>query len=264
MVSMRHVVHIGFHKTGSTWLQGQVFPNAQGVIPTTDDKLAYYLIRDLTNGEEFRRDTFAAFVNEAPGRLLLSYEGIVGSPWNLGVTADERADRLSSVVPDADIVVVRRDPAELRRSLYVQWIQQGGAGTEADFEASVLNRDYLDIDGGIARFEKRFDRVHVFPYEVLKNTPGAFLSQLGEAVDAVFPLPDRVALVNPSLQGWRLSLLRRWNRAFRKTMWHPNPWVPLPGAGLVRNVLQASQVGGVSEVRRRYRAKASRDGADVQ
>jgi len=257
MVSMRHVVHIGFHKTGSTWLQEHVFPHAQGVIPTTHDKLAYQLIRDLTEGEVFRRNTFEAYVREAPDRLLLSYEGIVGSPWNLGVTADERADRLLSVVPDADIVVVRRDPSELRRSLYVQYIQQGGAGTESSFQANVLNRDYLDVDGGIARFQERFERVHVFSYDVVKRSPGEFLTQLGDAVDAVFPLPERMALVNPSLRGWRLSVLRWWNRAFRKTMWNPDPWVALPGAGVVRYALQYAQADGLRAVRRRYKTRAT-------
>lgn len=260
---MRHVVHIGFHKTGSTWLQEHIFPNAQGVIPTTEDKLAYQLIRDLTEGEVFRHSTFEAYVNEAPGRLLLSYEGIVGSPWNLGVTADERADRLLSVVPDADIVVVRRDPSELRRSLYVQYIQQGGAGTESTFEEKVLNRDYLDVDGGIARFQQRFERVHVFPYELLKRSPAEFLAQLGDAVDAGFSLPERVALVNPSLRGWRLSTLRWWNRAFRKTMWNPDPWVALPGAGVFRYALQYAQADGLREVVRRYKTRGSRDTADI-
>lgn len=262
MVSMRHIVHVGYHKTGSTWLQSQVFPHAQGVISTTDDKLAFHLIRDLTNSTRFRRQTFEAFVNEAPDRLLLSYEGIVGSPWNLGVSADERADRLVSVVPDADIVLVRRDPSELRWSLYVQWIQQGGVGTESDFEDEVLNRDYLDIEAGIDRFKKRFNRVHVLPYDVLRHSPAEFLTELGEAVDAEFPLPGRISLVNPSLHGWRLSVLRWWNRAFRKTTWHPDPWIPIPGAGLIRNVLQASQVAGLREVRRRYQARAARDVSD--
>ena len=254
---MRHIAHIGFHKTGSTWLQEEIFPNVVGAIPTTHDKVAYQLIRDLTEGETFREKTFTAFVEEAPGRVLLSYEGIIGSPWNLGVSAAERADRLRAVVPDADIVVVRRDPGELRRSLYVQYIQQGGALNQPRFEAEVLNEDYVDVDAGIERYKERFDRVHVFDYQLVKSAPGRFLAELGEAVDAEFPLPGRVALVNPSLKGWRLDLLRRWNRAFRKSMWNPDPWLAVPGAGLFRYALQISQAYGLAEVVRRLRSRSS-------
>ena len=254
---MRHIAHIGFHKTGSTWLQDEVFPNVVGAISTSHDKIAYQLIRNLTEGETFLEHTFSAYLGEAQGRVLLSYEGIIGSPWNLGVSASERADRLKMVVPDADIVVVRRDPEELRRSLYVQYIQQGGIGTEDEFEADVLNDDYLNVDIGIDRFRERFDRVHVFEYELVRRSPDQFLAQLGEAVEAEFPAPQKVATVNPSLRGWRLDVLRWWNKAFRKTMWNTDPWVALPGAGLFRYALQISQAYGVAELMRRLRSRSA-------
>lgn len=230
------IVHVGLHKTGSTWLQKYVFPSVRGAIFGNDQVFAT-LLRNMTSNEPFHEKAFRAAIEGTADKVLLSRESLAaGSPWGT-LDADTNADKLARVAPDARIILFTRERSSLTRALYAQYVHEGGYYSRDVFERKVLSGDYLDFEATVERWRKRFDRVLLLRHEELRDDPGACLQKIGDFADIRLWLPE-TCRTNVSLRGWRLHTLRAWNRAFRVSEHNPGPLVPLPGAALMRRILQ--------------------------
>jgi hypothetical protein len=132
------------------------------------------------------------------------------------------------------------------RSLYGQYVAIGGwvdfdrflrsdaPGLAWDPDHLAFHRLvelYLDLFGG---------RVLVLPYELLRRDPRAFLEGLAHRLGTVVSEGVDPSLLNPSLSGWRLTTVRLWNRAFRRSRFDPNPILPLRGGSRLRDSLRGS------------------------
>ena len=246
----RHLVHVGLHKTGSTWLQNDVFPQLPGFTFGNFDPVLSALLGNLMSADDdhFFDVAFAAVVAHYEARetrLLLSHEGLSGSLFATGATGRRSARRLASVLPDADVLLLIRNQPEMLLAAYAQYVNEGGSAsfsrfTTGDVEGPVFELEsleyhrlleiYVDLFGG--------ERVCVFPYEHLRNEPTAFLDELHRRYGAdLGELSTR--RVNVSLSPAGLAVLRTWNRLFRATAFNPSPALrPLPGGRRVRNSLQ--------------------------
>lgn len=230
-----HIVHVGLMKTGSTWLQRQVFPKVERAVPTSDNKVMTDLLMNLTDDDRFMADTFRAALDEIGGRVLMSWECLSGRPWghwDIG----RNVDRLVSVAPEAMIVLVRRDQGEWLRSLYGQYVNRGGIFGQERFEREILDSRYLNVDATVAKFEERFPKVLVVDYADLRS--GVGIGKVEQFADVRFRGPLDGGAVNPTLTGWRLVTLRAVNRLFRESEHNPSPRWPIEGAAGMRNVLQ--------------------------
>ena len=237
---MQHVFHVGYHKTGTTWLQKRVFPTAEGITPVGSHPVIRPLVASLARDEKHMPATLRAALGEIGGRALVSYEALVGSPWGHGPSPQQRAERLASVVPDAKIILTVRDPDDLRRSLYAQYVNEGGYLRKPSFAKHVLSSDYLDAEAAKARWHSLFADVLVVAYERLRSQPEAVVREIASFADIGLSVPLPGRRDNPSLSGWRLWLLRSWNRHCRRSAMNPDPWLPVPRAHLMRKVLQRS------------------------
>lgn len=235
-----HIVHVGVWKTGSTWLQEVVFPSVQGAT-FASGPIFKALLRNLKKDDVFYESTFRTAISETTSsRLLLSDEYLAASRAWVPVTydADRSADRLARIVPGARVVLFTRDPDTLAGSLYAQYVKQGGYVSQKRFEKSLLNRDSLDMNRAIKRYRSRFDSVLVLPYEQLRSEPRECIRRIEEFCDVTFEFTAEKSSANVSLYGWRLSLVRRWNRVCRVSKYNPNPLLPIPGAGALPVLLQ--------------------------
>lgn len=242
MYSMRtmanHIVHVGFHKTGSTWLQRHLFPTVEGA-SFADGRIFLALMRNLTEDDDFYESTFRAAVAEAGERVLLSYETLAaGHPFEPTKEPDRIADRLLRVAPGARIVLFTRDREALARSVYAQYVQVGGCIPRSRFEQTELATDYFDINAAIERYRERFEQVLVLSYEQFRADPKECIARLERFADVRFTIPVQTSAVNVSLHGWRLAVLREWNRMFRRSAYNPSPPLPLANAATMRKVLQ--------------------------
>lgn len=235
-----HIVHVGVWKTGSTWLQQQVFPSVKGATFASGPIFNALLRRNLTQQDFFYEETFRAAISETTsGRLLLSNENLAaGKAWGPVNKSDRHADRLVRIVPGAQIVLFTRDRASLTRSLYAQYVKQGGYVSQSTFEKSLLNQDCLDMERVIDRYKSRFDSVLVLPYEQLRTQPRECIRRIEEFCDVKFEVPGEKRSANVSLYGWRLGLLRKWNRVCRASKYNSNPPLRVPGAGALPMLLQ--------------------------
>lgn len=237
-----HIIHVGTHKTGSTWLQRHVFPTVREAT-FGNSEVFRALLRSLIIDRRSHEKALQAAVYEVGGRVLLSNETLAaGRPWRgwQRVSADCIADRLSRAIPEARIILFTRERQSLVRSLYSQYVRQGGHLPWRAFEERVLLDEYLDLRSAIERYRSRFQHVIVLDYERLRDDPEGCVSQIGAFCEVEFEYPSHTPSVNVSLSWWQLHALRAWNRFFRASRHNPKPPFPLPHADVMTRILQKS------------------------
>jgi hypothetical protein len=249
-VEGEHCIHVGYHKTASTWLQRCVFPYLSGVRygePLLNDFVTNLATAD---GRTFFADGFRSVLKQIEGLssapLLLSNEGISGSLWDGSETGLRNAARLHRVMPGARIVVVVRRQDEMLRSVHAQYVNEGGTRPLREFlergvEGCRFSLHHLEYDRLVGRYVELFgrDRVWVVAYEHLLARRDRFLDGLCEFMGAELTADVSRARLNHSLSWPSLWLLRSWNRLFRVSRFNQAPYFgPLPGGRRVRNLMQ--------------------------
>jgi hypothetical protein len=239
--SSRPIVHVGPTKTASTWLQEVVFPGLQGVevlgrkavgeMDARDQELleeTWRIVRDPD--DVYQPGGLARLVAEArpaDGRLLVADEGLLSTMRYLSRDQlDRAADRLHDEVPDAQIVLVIRNPVTLIASTYRHYVRRGGTlGPKRFCRASTPGFTFcpesFDMGYLYDLFDKRYgtNDIVVLVYEDLagdsKGVLDTLISRLGVAaspqlVEAVGSSGAR----NASLSTLTCSALRQANRLF--------------------------------------------------
>ena len=241
-------MHVGYHKTASSWLQDCVFPHVRGL--RYADPLVQPLVDALATApdEEFCEADLRKRIDQlGTPRLLISHEGLSGSLWDGYGAGPRNARRLHAVLPEADVLIVVRRQDEMLRSIYAQYVNEGGTRVLRDFvagfdvEGSRFSLRHLEYDRLVSCYVALFgaDRVWVAPYEQLRAQPAEFLSDLCDAVGAQLPDVVPSSWPNRSLSRPCLWLLRTWNLMFRASRFNAAPRVrALPGGRRIRRALQ--------------------------
>jgi len=244
----RHLVHIGYHKSATTWFQKVYYPTVFN---------ARYVDRDLVKRAFLDASAFHWDANDAKRvlkvdegqRIVVCEEGLSGYLHNgglFGCLSKDMAYRLRAVFPDPDIVIFIRRQTDMIAASYAQYIRGGGTfsvkrylwpqryltGAESryykiprfsfdHFEYLPLIRHYIDLFGR--------ERVHVFPYEALQNDSQGFLDDF----EARFALEvDRQSLRsgrrNVSYRLWVMPLARLLNLFTRRTVLDKHYLVHIP------------------------------------
>jgi hypothetical protein len=226
------IVHVGLHKTGSTWLQQEVFPFLDGVRYTGGVSRRW--LSGIVAGEPVE----PTFEVPTEGTVLWSSEVLAGPLWD-PVEPEVAADRVAAAFPGATILLFTRDPEEWRASVYGQYVNEGGFLSPARFWASVpVATTGTDQERVIAAFRARFPEVHVFAYEDIRADPDAVAGRVAAICGARLTTPPPGRLHNRSLSRPSRTVLRGWNRLFRRSRFNASPLVAVPRARDFRKVLQ--------------------------
>lgn len=194
-------IHIGFHKTASTFLQEAFFSK----VPTINfignssthhcpelQKLIYASSSEWDDGMRLRQLLQEGSCN------IISHEGLSGGAlWvgGGGQAINERtAQRLKDVFPEARILVVIREQFSMLRSLYWQYVwERGILGFNAFLRRTLNDNTFLDCrhlcyDRSIRMYGELFgeENVLVLPYEALTLDAGEFVSD----ISTFFGLPQ--------------------------------------------------------------------------
>ena len=221
------VIHIGYHKTGTTWLQRQLFASAE---------LGYRRIHLTLDGQGLQRvhdfDFDAASCREEMAQKLercerdglipvISMERLSGNPHSGGYDSRALADRIAEVFPRARVLIVVREQRSMILSTYAQYVKAGGGcslvrylDSPDDSRRPGFRFEHFRYDRLIAYYQQRFSapRVMVQTYERLRDDPEGFAESVAAFAGGKTPQPESAtAVLNRSLGPLALSLLRWLN-----------------------------------------------------
>jgi hypothetical protein len=259
VLSLGAIVHVGYHKTATTWFQNQVFPRASShaFVPRKITQEALLVPPGLYFDPQEARRVLAAEGRNRP--LLLSEENLTGYLHNgglHGLVGPEMARRIKATLPQARIVMFVRNQFDILRASYAQYVAGGGTwGQKRYFDtaahvrgaltrpwkAPVFEFEHFAFDRLVAHYDALFgrDRVHVYPYEWLRE-PEAMLARmqddLGLELESAPPSNQRA---NPSLGGVAMTLLRAANLFTRQSVVNKDRIVDLPGGQVLRHAAKA-------------------------
>lgn len=231
-------LHVGYHKTATTFMQQAIFPNLKNVQYIDLFQVMEYLkqlrLNKLSDHQiKNIRHHFQSFSKDKP--LLISYEGLSGSPF-----APKKVKKQSTILkdlrrvfPDSDfdvhVIVGLREQNDLLTSLYIQHIHQGGVMNAEQFivyskqNGSLRNYHY---DIYLKDVETLFGRnhLHVMFFEEFKTNSSKellkLLNFLGEPKIPHYKPMKNVRKANKSYGRLQVALGRKLNHFF-KTPIHP-------------------------------------------
>ncbi|HEY9785465.1 MAG TPA: sulfotransferase [Candidatus Obscuribacterales bacterium] len=228
---VRPLIHVGYQKTGTTWLQKQFFPNSEfgwGAFSRREIEEAFVLPNALDfDALEVRKRYFPEICRlEAQERVaVLSCERLCGQPDSGGHDSKEMADRLYSVFPEARILIVVREQIAMIAAAYKQYVRTGGGCSLERYlmppergRNRVLGFDFAHFQYHrlVSYYQSKFgkDSVLVLPYELFVRQPAEFASRILAFADLIghdtSDLPFRKKS-NESLSAVALSVKRRLN-----------------------------------------------------
>jgi hypothetical protein len=194
---MNLLIHIGLHKTATTWLQQSFFAVHPEVHLLNDymnpwhDELTSYIIK---SGEDFSsaecRGIFQKRIDKLPtsdkGAYVISSEELVGNPLSGGYNRGTIAKRLADTFPEAKIMITTRNQSDTLYSLHQQMIKMGYVGsmtqllkedlwTRPCFQKQFL--DYLTLYNLYLGYYDK-ESIGLFTQEELKLNSEVFIKEI--------------------------------------------------------------------------------------
>ena len=235
----RLVIHIGYPKTASGWLQNGILKDEQvGFFAPwgapSSEAIAQFLIPNTFrySGEQARQ-VFKPGLQEAAKRGLvpiLSHEHLACNQIRGRYNGKDVADRIHAAFPEARILIFIREQKSMILSSYRQYIRgsNGGVATiqqvvgaelrKRGFEA-ICRLDYLEYDLLITYYQKLFgaDKVLVLPFELTKKQPKNVLNKIcsfaeTKEITKDLDYPAR----NVGLKAGTLAIKRRLNHIVKQ------------------------------------------------
>jgi hypothetical protein len=207
------LIHIGYHKSGSSWLQQQLFSRESagfGWLGKTAGSPVRRFVDDdpLDFDASALRQALEPLLEGPRGRGLLpvlSMERLSGHPFSGGYDCKEIADRLAAVLPEGSVLVVVREQRSMIASTYKQYVRAGGAGTVEQFLDPPSSKSrrvpwfdprYFEYDRLLRHYVSLFgaDRVLCLPFEQLASDGPAFAGAIARFAGRPFGQEELGAL----------------------------------------------------------------------
>jgi hypothetical protein len=234
------LIHIGFHKTATTWLQERWFPrHPQLAVPFGYWDIAEHLVYpDPLHYDAAATQAWVKSADVGDRTLVLSAERLSGTPHAGGYDRAEIASRIASTFPDARVWMVVREQVGMIASLYRQYVFEGGRLPLDRYVAGVVPElkpgfrfEHLDYAPLARRYQSLLgeDRVRVTTYEDFRADPQPTLDRLCEhlGVDPQPAASDARAVVNRGLSDRSARVMRTVNAFTRPARMHEEPLVDL-------------------------------------
>lgn len=234
--------HIGYHKTGTTWLQQNFFechPNIFSIVDSRrpwDDPFLAYLIGSSDRKFDSNRcvELFNAQLPPTidPGKIILvSSERLSGHPFSGGYDCVRIAERINECFPKAKIICVVRNQLDVITSMYKQMIFEGYTGSLNDFlfdvnwKGTSFSLEYYEYDLLLGRYHSLFGEKNIITitYEEMKRNSEDFLRIMCKFLNIeYFNFGNQKKVVNVGLSSCGLSIMRFLNH-FRKNELNKSP-----------------------------------------
>lgn len=196
------VLHIGMPKTGTTYLQDCFFPKLEGV--NFVGKLD--ILKKLESGKT----------------NLISDESICGDPFIRGVL-DYRCNilsRLKNAYPDARVIFCIRETCHLLRSMYYDYIKQGGVYDYDTFLATVVDHDFFDVSRYMDMIHGVYQDIFVYHYDLFIKDKRRILQRMCDFIGCPMPELFEDVVVNSRWTPRAIAFYKVANR-FMKSEYNP-------------------------------------------
>lgn len=242
-MSDRLLLHIGYHKTATSWMQQRLFTPAHFYRQIADhaDVFAHVV---QPHGLRFdpapMRDLIAARRKALPsGEVsVISSEILSGHPFQGGHESDVYAARLHEIAPEARILISIRAQMKILPSVYMQYVLRGGTqaydrffdGTD-ELGYFAFTPQHFEYDLLVAHYQALFGvhNVYVLTQESLQTDMAGAAHRLAEFAgnDRFSGLSQAARRVYvPSYPEYAAPVLRRINHLQKSTL-NPAPIVSL-------------------------------------
>lgn len=203
------LIHIGYQKTGSTWLQRTLFKRDNITFEPINEKdsgasnLASpffkgadgNVLSPFDDNQAHINDCLKTYLDNYPipeGKIpVFSNERLAGNAHAAGFDAVHIASRLKSTFPNGKVLITIRNQRSYILSIYFLYLSRGGTmslmrylnsrydGKRPHFSPHHIN--YLPL---IRHYSKLFGKhnVKVIPLELLETNSDQFVSEIGEFV----------------------------------------------------------------------------------
>jgi hypothetical protein len=192
----RSIVHIGYHKTATTWFQERYYPLVKNAtyITRRQAKQAFLNVSAFNFDPRHAREILGT--NEP---MLICEENLCGDYENaglLGCLSKDVAYRIRNTLPEAQIVIFIRNQPDMIAATYLQYLRRGGTASvnhflfpyrhqrrfsRKHFKKPMFLFDHFDYLNLIHHYQDIFGKpsVHVFPYEAFSRNPSDFIAGYG-------------------------------------------------------------------------------------
>lgn len=225
------LVHVGPHKTGTTWLQENIFTTAQGIVYDPSFELSHRAFLNPYYGNfdpEAARAVYLPMLERARLErkpLVISDEALSGWPFGQRSTRQIVAERIQLTFPQARILITVREQDAVLLSMYSEYLRYGFSSSLPAFlnqETSnpnlqpLLDLTYYEWDRVLDMYSSIFgpQQVIAVPMEWGISKPENYISVLETFLDArlgTLESQKMEKVARPALSGWSLSVLRRAN-----------------------------------------------------
>ncbi len=257
------ILHIGYHKTATSWLQRHVFNNPQSGLRTIgkagEDHPVRQLVRAQALGFEAgehraRMEALIQPICEEGLVPVVSWERLSGHPVSGGYDSKELADRLHAVFPEAKVLAVIREQREVILSSYKQYVMGGGRASVEGFLEPPVSRNmrlprfdfrFYEYEHLLGHYRSLFgrDAVLVLPFDQFTREPADFVGAIcafagrpaSDGFLASLPYRD---VRRPAYPVLALSIRRRGNAFGRRSELNP---VPTLDSKLLRRVMKTAE-----------------------
>lgn len=222
---MATIIHIGYQRTGTSFLQKFIFPQCQkhsfhGHV----EMLKYGLIDVAWRADRSIDYDHLIATYRVKEDHIISLESFIGPVREGSTLIDVIPFRLKQIFGDktVKILITIRKQDEWLKSYYAQWIASGGTMKFLYFISNKLgghrfDPKTLDYLTTYMTYVKVFgeENVLVLPQELMKNNQTSFLTVLNEFTGESFSKVEKKGkAINRSLSGFQLKWMRFLNRIF--------------------------------------------------
>lgn len=250
-MTLNPLIHIGYHKTGTSYLQSRFFvesygfrrwpSNQRAIHPALIDLGPYDVVTKSV------RDTLNREIDEAATleqTFVLSHERLSGHPSSGGFDAKSIADRLHSLFPNAKVLMIFREQESMIRSAYSQFVTEGGSLSLRRYltppqpdvrKCPYFAFEHFEYAPAIKYYQQLFGNHNVLalPYEHFANSPIEFLNAVGQfgkgdtwnelTIDSY-----EASKVNVAKKVLTQTIRRSLNAVLVRTQFSNSGWLNLP------------------------------------
>ncbi|MEL6681414.1 MAG: hypothetical protein AAFQ09_02070 [Pseudomonadota bacterium] len=185
------LVHIGYQKTASTFLQKRVFADDEVFVRPWGEQAApaveHFVLQHPQHFDPQKvRDEFGEHPTKIP---VISQEDLAGFPVYAFYHAETVLQRIKATFPDSRILICVREQKSMIVSQYFQFIRQGGTRSllsmlkDNDNKPGfrpVIRKEHFEYDLMYDLISKYFeqDRILMLPHELLRHAPETYFAKI--------------------------------------------------------------------------------------